>query len=386
MDNLLWGYGKNVATLRNHLRHPWELDVLRGMHQQPALNALAVYLGTTTGQPIRLTSIWMDKQVWVSWKDRNGINKTNKELADLAVVVRRKHNGKMHRWMWIAQAKSNSRMLAPYRGGSSANEIDLLHRMPPFQLANVAAPFDLLSDFRTPVSTGLPWNRQALVPWTFLDFDKDPLDPASAKQKGVSPIAARWPAKKPDAADWATSTAVAAGITQRGLASYSECLQAMISNQAVNWYGSNYGYCNFIPGAPIDPKYPQWSRLYYHLLLQNRAAKNGHASVLQGQQEDVIHISQMIANSPLLFSHSEEYYWPHYKHLLRSIGKSERDVAHSLSSFNISRTDINKFDLLCRDSEPESPGGDIPHTKIPPVSENPKGGMQFLIVDVIQAD
>ena len=92
-DKKLWRYGSKVAGNIGH-GVAWELDFLRGMHQGNALRYLARELSSATGRAIHLTSIWLDKHAWVSWSQ--GGNRVDKrELADLAVIVRRRRKGKI---------------------------------------------------------------------------------------------------------------------------------------------------------------------------------------------------------------------------------------------------------------------------------------------------
>lgn len=129
-DKTLWDFGRAVADQRQH-KVAWELDFLRGMHQGPSLSDLASKLSSATGQPIQLTSVWMDKHAWASWYQ--GSTRVNKrELADLAVIVRKRHGRGVAKWMWLIQGKRTKKLLDNYGGTSTPFELDLLHRMPDF--------------------------------------------------------------------------------------------------------------------------------------------------------------------------------------------------------------------------------------------------------------
>lgn len=289
MDHLLWGLAKNVAIWRNrHYKTPWELDFVRALHEPTGLQQLSTWLGQQSGQMIRMHSIWLDKHAWVYWDDP--VNTTQRvgpcELADLAVVIRKNLNGVIYHWLWILQAKRTSKAFAKYIGTSSAHEIELLQKMPPFDLDKCqSGTFNLQPEFThsVPLQAGSPWPKPQ-IPWTFLDFDKFPATRSSAASQMGSPIAARWPAVPADPASWA-------GLHPQvnpALTSYTGCLLDLVSaSQTVTWKEESGAQGHkMLPGGPVgDPGYKEWTRLYAELMglpLQNghAASPNNHAGTV----------------------------------------------------------------------------------------------------------
>lgn len=280
MDTVLWGLGEAVS--RWYGRRPgrvWELDFVRGLHEQSALRQLAIWIGQHTGQAVRLHSIWMDKHAWVSWDAPDGgPRRERRELADLAVIIRRHHSGKRRVWMWVAQAKRVRRAFGKYTGESSKHEIELLHGMPTFRLEGVDDVFELTQDF--PPGSVLPqvtaW-PEVSVPWTFIDFDSDPAKPGSAMSMLGSPIVARWTAGPPESSTWAETC----GFQGATAISYAQCLASLVlAGSMPSWTPAGVGNAQtaLYPGAPVDSRYPQWSRLYRELIGQaRRRPSSGHA-------------------------------------------------------------------------------------------------------------
>ncbi|WP_329889487.1 hypothetical protein [Stenotrophomonas sepilia] len=267
--------GRKVAREKGRRYKNWELDFVRGLHQGRALSSLAADLTISTGIPVRLMSIWLDKNAWVTWKDSAGHLVSRRELADLAVVVRQPMGGKVAQWMWLLQAKRTMHLLDSYVGSSSLHELDLLHRMPDFSLLEgdgktrrlIASNIALANEFaigKTPAGVS-PWPCPGVVPWTFLDFDSDVKDASSAARNHFSPVSARWlGTPSAPAGSWAEQWLRAGGGASPLLASYTACLLGIISGQQVAWrHPGHASACRtFAPGAPLDPSvYPQWHRL-----------------------------------------------------------------------------------------------------------------------------
>lgn len=195
-DKRLWKYGSKVASSLGH-GVAWELDFLRGMHQGNALRYLARELSSATGRAIQLTSIWLDKHAWVTWY-QGGNRVDQRELADLAVIVRRRRKGKVVNWMWLIQGKRISKLLGTYGGSSTPYELDLLHRMPMFSLNGFSGTFRLKRDFPSSGGKTSPdWPIPVSTPWTFMDFRADSAQPWSANSQKYSSIAPRWPGSPP---------------------------------------------------------------------------------------------------------------------------------------------------------------------------------------------
>lgn len=280
-DKTLWDFGKAVANHKQR-KVAWELDFLRGMHQGPSLSDLAGKLSSATGQPIQLTSVWMDKHAWVSWYQ--GTTRVNKrELADLAVIVRKRHDGGIANWMWLIQGKRTKKLLDNYGGTSTPFELDLLHRMPDFWLNGSPKAFKLTSDFPDSGITGKSpaWAVDVSTPWTFLDFDADANQPSSAHGEGYSPVAPRWPGATPKPQTWAEEWQKLHASSHISISSYFQCLCSIINSTAHAWQApTSPGGAgpDFLPGAPVDAAhFPQWYALYQALIATATRSTSGHA-------------------------------------------------------------------------------------------------------------
>jgi hypothetical protein len=284
MDHTLWYAGKAVAKAPD----PMERDFLKGMHQAPVLKQLASHLAAATNQTVRLMSIWLDARDYVSWPPPTAVpagvlpaGAPLHELADLAVIVRRYQPGKdIDRWMWLVQAKRTvAGAFETYTGQSSAAELELLQTMPSFRMKGVSPDFDLHTiDFA---------HQPALVPWTFLDFDKSLTNPLSANAQFNLPVAARWLGGVAPTGSWGAAWP----HPTMSLASYTSCLEAIIKRQPTAWTPaissggtpSVLTAPNFFPGAPIgDGTCPEWTRLYWNMATRGRHKKHGYARTSAG--------------------------------------------------------------------------------------------------------
>lgn len=278
MDHLLWGLAAPVANWKRHYNGSWELDFVRALHEPHALQQLCIWLGQQSGQTIRMHSIWLDKHAWVYWNDPANTTRRvgPRELADFAVVIRKKLNGVIHHWLWVLQAKRVSKAFARYSGTSSPYEIELLQQMPPFDLDKcLSGTFNLQPEFtnRLALQAGSPWPTPQ-IPWTFLDFDQFPARRSSSASQMGSPIAARWPAVVTNAKSWAGTHPQ----VNPALGSYSGCLLDLVTaGQTVDWKEkSGASGHRLLPGGPVgDPSYPEWTRLYAELM--GLPSQNGHA-------------------------------------------------------------------------------------------------------------
>jgi hypothetical protein len=383
MDDILWNLGQSVAANRSHVR-AWELDFLRGMHAGPAVRMLARYLQLATNQDIRLMSIWMDKHAWASWTNASGATVKRRELADLAVIVRRRHGPGIARWMWLVQAKRTAKLLAPYSGRSSVHELDLLHRIPDFTLSGVTKPFQLNTEFlpTASVPSRLPWSADISVPWTFLDFDLDRLQLDSANSNGYSPIAPRWPGDTALVGSWAALWQAGNTYPNMSLGSYTQCLLSIIQGHAVSWHDPQQTGTNrakLVPGAPIDdPRYPEWSRLYAALVRTGFHATSGHAKSTGNPQGSIIQLSKFLTSHSKfgpLFSRWDSW----------TYSQSMTENMHWAIS---SKNDIDPF--LALEDFDKLEGSDEELIDIPPFEpteiirdEEEPSGMQVLIVDAL---
>ena len=299
-DKRLWRYGSKVASSLGR-GVAWELDFLRGMHQGNALRYLARELSSATGRAIHLTSIWLDKHAWVSWSQ--GGNRVDKrELADLAVIVRRRHQRKVVSWMWLIQGKRTSKLLDTYTGSSTPFELDLLHRMPMFSLNGVKGAFRLKNDFPPSGCTAISpqWPIAVSTPWTFMDFRADSAKHWSANSQTYSPIAPRWPGSNPPLGAWAKKWQTINSSPQISLSSYTECLSAIIKCAPHPWTSPmlpGTSWPHFVPGAPIDPDtFPEWSALYDELIAGAQGKAIGHAATNSNPLGSLLQLSQVLQN------------------------------------------------------------------------------------------
>lgn len=298
-DKRLWRYGSKVASSLGH-GVAWELDFLRGMHQGNALRYLARELSSATGRAIQLTSIWLDKHAWVTWY-QGGNRVDQRELADLAVIVRRRRKGKVVNWMWLIQGKRISKLLGNYGGSSTPYELDLLHRMPMFSLNGFSGTFRLKRDFPSSGGKTSPdWPIPVSTPWTFMDFRADSAQPWSANSQKYSSIAPRWPGSPPPQGTWAKKWQTISLSPHISLSSYTECLSAIIKCSPHPWTspmlpGTSWPY--FVPGAPIDPdNFPEWSALYDALMAGAQGETIGHAATNSNPFGSVLQLTQFLQN------------------------------------------------------------------------------------------
>lgn len=169
---------------------PHELDYLHGFHNKQTLRTLQSFLSAKLSSAVvRVTSIWLDKSPWV-YPTEPGANRTRRELADLAVIVRVKQGQHKHISMWLLQAKKLPCAMAPLPSDSSTiNEIELLEQAPAFDFLRAdktLIPFDLKKDFGS--------NASKYKHWSFLAFFEDPALYSSGPgvSKYCNPCAWRW--------------------------------------------------------------------------------------------------------------------------------------------------------------------------------------------------
>ena len=139
---------------------------------------MQAYLVATLGSSaVRITSLWLDKFVWVYPKQ--SVYPGRRELADLAVTIR---VNKSATWMWLLQGKKMANALDPLpTDDSTTKEVELLTKNLPFELkgfvrsANakgwvaVMVPISLGTDF------GVPPAPATFNHWFFLSFFGDPI-------------------------------------------------------------------------------------------------------------------------------------------------------------------------------------------------------------------
>lgn len=166
--------------------NPHELDYLRGFHDPATLAAIKARIAAVTGQPVNVTSFWLDKTAYV-YPTTPGVSTSRRELADLAVVLRDFALG--DHVMWILQAKKGDDPAGPLGAGiSTLKEIALFEKAPQFELEPIskAKPrpaFDLEPEFGSPTSSA------NFRHWSFLMFRETPTAPAAG---GPSPAQWRW--------------------------------------------------------------------------------------------------------------------------------------------------------------------------------------------------
>ncbi|CAJ0802528.1 hypothetical protein LMG7141_04122 [Ralstonia condita] len=374
-DSILWDRGEEVAKHRGRQGKAWELDFLRGMHAEPALQHLATHLSNNTGRHIQLSSIWLDKHAWVSWTDENGKRVSKRELADLAVIVRRPSGRSLSRWMWLLQGKRIGCPLETYSGTSSPYEVDLLQRMPPFNLRGTN--FDLQTrdfDPTVKIKVGSPWNiEQVFVPWTFLDF---PDSKTSSRFTNHPLIAPRWLGGMPKPGWWA-NTWLNGAVTQR-ISSYTECLLSIVTGQAPVWWDPRGGsrVAGLVPGAPIHKRFPTWKRLYQSLMSAAVSSTSGHAVSKDNPTGAVLQVSKFIAN----FSHAPFLPWLYAESLDSTVSVAGHAHGGDCSDFFERRCAFGQRVKL------ESDYFQASHDVVPPLGESIEdepGGMLILFVDIL---
>lgn len=238
MDGMIWaqGYSRWICEpfAKNTVR-PHELDYLRGLHNEPVLNALGDWLSKRTRSNVRLRSMWQDKHVYVTPVDHTGNDLPRRELADLAVFVQHFRKTGIHRSMWILQAKVSTKPTSPFTSGSSPGEIELFER---------TDCFTLLDGQGSPVGRSYYAHEfNGPTHWAFLTFHKNHRN-ATRKGGAISPTMMRWPGSVRPIAPTVTSFC-------------DSLLQA----------------CHGRLGAPVhaDPTKDEWSRLYAALMVDSMA-------------------------------------------------------------------------------------------------------------------
>ncbi len=189
IDFELWKAGAerffNGAAYSKKVAVPHELDYLRGILSLSSLALLRDFLEKGLGTPnIKLTSVWLDKIAKVA-PIGPGINPANRELGDLAVVIRRHDHASDFISMWILQAK---KLATPAIGlptdPSTKKEIELLEGCPDFFFIRADKTKRLIrlqADFKK--------NHLNYKHWAFLALFNDPLNYAPSS----NPNQWRWP-------------------------------------------------------------------------------------------------------------------------------------------------------------------------------------------------
>lgn len=149
---------------------PHELDYLRGMHSPTSLKLLRDFLIKNLGTPnVKITSVWLDKIAKVAPVGK-GIDPSNRELGDLAVVVRRLDTIKDFTSMWVLQAKKLPLPTSTLPHDiSTKKEIELLEKCPDFDFIRAdktKCRIQLQSDFGK--------NHLTYKHWAFLTLLNDP--------------------------------------------------------------------------------------------------------------------------------------------------------------------------------------------------------------------
>ena len=386
-DKRLWRYGSKVASSMGR-GFAWELDFLRGMHQGHALRYLAGELSSQTGRSIHLTSIWLDKHAWVSW-NQGGNRVEKRELADLAVIVRRMRKGKIVRWMWLVQGKRTDKLLGTYGGPSTPYELDLLHRMPMFSLKGCSRTFRLKRDFPSSGGKSSPdWPVTVSTPWTFMDFRAGSAQPWLVQSQKFSSIAPRWPGSNPPQGTWAKKWQTINSSPQISLSSYTQCLSAIIKCAPHLWTspirpGSSGPY--FVPGAPIDPAhFPEWSALYQALEAGSHDATIRHAATRSNRLGSVRQVSQFLRDVFVDQAHQTLSLSPRPLSLVgphegfstvaaAGAGQLRGSFLHDLMAFN---KQASLQEIPPSPSEPRRP-------REPTFENDGPGGMLTLFVDVL---
>lgn len=227
IDRMLWAAGHHFWLQRggaHRSRKPHELDYLRAFHSPSALRALSRWLAVELETPVRLQTMWQDKSTYV--RPRSGRGRAERELADLAVIVRRCAGGKVQRAMWILQAKVLSTPDAPLSGPASAKEIALFEGCP---------RFDVLDSLRgrkigRTIDPTL-FKRAQGGNWSFLTYHAWPSHPY-AGPGGPYPVRLRWPGStSPKAPSDASFAAKLAAFVRRPGHRYGEVVGAPTTSE-----------------------------------------------------------------------------------------------------------------------------------------------------------
>ncbi len=236
VDFELWKAGvdrflSTSAYLKKKGTTPHELDYLRGMHDPLSLKLLRDFLINNLGTPnVKITSVWLDKTAKVAPVGK-GIDPSNRELGDLAVVVRRLDPIKDFTSMWVLQAKKLPLPTSTLPHDiSTKKEIELLEKCPDFDFIRAdktKCRIELQSDFGK--------NHLTYKHWAFLTLFNDP--------------ALYTPTRNPNQWRWSGTDA------SPSIGSFS---------QAVLDQASDSGKI----GAHVDPKAAskQWRKLWLELM------------------------------------------------------------------------------------------------------------------------
>lgn len=223
-----------------------ERDFLRAFHSQAAVTALRDKLASSCGltAKVRVSSIWIDKYPLAFPQPPHATTYGSREIADLAVIVRRTSRGRLDQRMWIVQGKVESR--GWQNKDSSPKEIDLLENCPAFDLYTSSAAgakrlgtFDLRQDFGPPPYRGQPF-------WSYLLFAD-----RSHQSSFLTPSHA--------SAIWPNTMGYSSGM------GFYQCVErqfAATRSPLLNAFG-----------ARVDrwTPYPVWRRLYVTLLAHVRS-------------------------------------------------------------------------------------------------------------------
>ncbi|WP_457096840.1 hypothetical protein [Lysobacter sp. P5_B9] len=259
MDFRIWDAGvfhfNSVPHIKRGAPPPHELDYLHGFHNVQTLTEIQQFITAQLHADIRITSVWLDKAQYVAPVDmssssRSGALLEQRELCDLAVIVRRSVGDKHERSMWLLQVKKLSSPIASLpTDHSTKKEVELLEACPPFEfLAQPPSPiFDLSSDFGR-----IPGNYRH---WSFL---------AAYDYGYCPPYVGALPLRCPHPWQW------------RWMGRGTPWHSGSFSEQLL-------GMCAGVPGAfgvRIDEpaNYPEWHRLAVQMLRFGRTRRHSKAA------------------------------------------------------------------------------------------------------------
>lgn len=165
---------------------PHELDYLRGMHSPKSLKLLRDFLIKSLGiNSIVLTSIWLDKIAKVSPLGL-GISKANRELGDLAIVIRRRDRSDKFISMWVLQAKKLPNPTSKLPSDlPTKKEIELLEKCPEFDFIRADK-----TKTRIKLQSDFGGSHLTYTHWHFLSLFNKP----TSYITGSNPIEWRWSA------------------------------------------------------------------------------------------------------------------------------------------------------------------------------------------------
>lgn len=221
-----------------------ERDFLRAFHSPYGVQQLQTCVQAATGSPTRVTSMWIDRYPLVY--PSLPATPDARELADLAVVVRVKgSSGAFRERMLLLQGKIDGASWTS--SGSSPKEIDLLEKVPAFELLTSSKPrgsqlgiFHLQNDFGAPPYSSIPF-------WAYLLFA-----PSGSTSVGMTPSHAY--------AAWPSSVAFKKSLFPCVIEQTKACIAGLVPGA-----GPSPAFPPW--GADVDRKSPckEWRRLYVTL-------------------------------------------------------------------------------------------------------------------------